>query len=355
MKTHLLLALVTASLVFAQEPSIDWDKAKQLHQRSQRGEQLTPDEQKYLDEAKRRRASGQRPAGGDAPGISADELKKLTPLTELTGEYRGRDGGLYGGGKNEPPREHQVLASRAVAEIKPLDADGKPAGGGKIVLLSIGMSNTTQEFSKFVALANAEPRKSRDVVVVDGAQGGKDATAWATADAPPWGVAEERLKANGVTAKQVGVVWIKQALIGPQAGFPAESDRLRERLAEIVKIAKSKYPNLRVAFLSSRIYAGYAKSKLNPEPYAFESAFAVRGLIEAQMKGGEKSPVLLWGPYLWAAGATPRKADGLSYAAEDFGGDGTHPADSARAKVAKLLLDFFTSDANAKPWFVGGK
>jgi hypothetical protein len=89
----------------------------------------------------------------------------------------------------------------------------------------------------------------------------------------------------------------------------------------------------------------------------------MRGLIQKQVggdaalnadasKGEVKAPVLLWGPYLWAAGATPRKADSLVYLPEDFSGDGTHPSASGAAKVAKLLLDFFANDPNAKTWFV---
>ena len=31
--------------------------------------------------------------------------------------------------------------------------------------------------------------------------------------------------------------------------------------------------------------------------------------------------------------------------------DGTHPPDSGQGKVAKLLLDFFTTDPPAKTWF----
>ena len=87
----------------------------------------------------------------------------------------------------------------------------------------------------------------------------------------------------------------------------------------------------------------------------------MRGLIQQQMKGepplnadpqrGDvRAPVLLWGPYLWA-GPTPRKGDSLSYVPADFAKDGTHPGDTGRAKVAKQLLDFFTSDPHARPWF----
>jgi hypothetical protein len=63
------------------------------------------------------------------------------------------------------------------------------------------------------------------------------------------------------------------------------------------------------------------------------------------------APWIAWGPYLWADGLVPR-ADGLTWACADFSTtDGTHPATSGRAKVAQMLLDFFTTDPTAEPWF----
>src|SRR5207244_5403520 len=145
----------------------------------------------------------------------------------------------------------------------------------------------------------------------------------------------QRIKAAGVSPQQVQVVWIKQALIqqGQHGEFPKHSDRLAQELAKILQMAKERYPNLRVAYLSSRIYAGYAKSQLNPEPYAYEGAFSTRWLIQDQIKGdkdlnfdaakGEvKCPLLLWGPYLWGDGVTARKSDGLVWNESDFGKDG---------------------------------
>ncbi len=345
-----------------------WEKARAAHEKEKRGESLNDEEKKLLDAAKKRLAEGRGPGRAGAPGGQtrpplAPPPKDLIPLDELTGKYKEQDGGLYGGGKNEPPAEHTALARKMIAEIKPLDRDGKPTADGKIVLMSIGMSNTTMEFSAFVQSANADSRKAANVVVVDAAQGGKDATAWATADAQPWKVAAQKLEGANVSPAQVQAVWIKQALMGPSAGFPSETERLRDRDREIVILAKQKYPNLRVAYLSSRIYAGYATTALNPEPYSYESAFAVRWLIEEQMrgtpalnadaaKGDVKAPVLLWGPYLWTNGEVPRKSDGLIFRREDLTErDGTHPSQSGREKVAKLLLDFFTTNPLAKTWF----
>jgi hypothetical protein len=362
-----LILFLAASIVLA-DPPFDWNRAKELFARKQSGAVLGDADQKYLDEAIRRHNAGEPIGGGPAkpagptPAPIPPWTGHLTPLTELKEPYHGEDGGLYGGGKNEPPPAHAALASQAIAQIQPLDAEGHPSPGGSIALLSMGMSNTTMEFSAFVKEAVADPRKAANVVVVDGAQGGKDATAWAKSDAAPWQVAAQRLADAKVTPQQVQAVWIMQALMRPTTGFPAEAERLRDRMRETVTLAKQKYPNLRVAYLSSRIYGGYAKTPLNPEPYAYEGAFAMRWLIEEQMKGepalnasparGEvKAPVLLWGPYLWADGQTPRASDHLIYTPGDFGADGTHPAPPAREKVAHLLMEFFATNPFAKPWY----
>ena len=51
---------------------IDWDKAKQLYQREQRGEKLSPEDQTYLNKAKEARkrggSGGNETAAGDAGG-----------------------------------------------------------------------------------------------------------------------------------------------------------------------------------------------------------------------------------------------------------------------------------------------
>jgi hypothetical protein len=285
-------------------------------------------------------------------------------------KYRGEEGGLYGDDENEPPAEQQKLAKEAISKIQPRDDDGRPSTDGKIVLLAIGMSNTTQEFSAFAQLANRDRRKKPAVVLVDGAQGGADAAAWVggrrrSPRGDPWRGAEARLTAAGATSAQVQAVWIKQALAGPAryGEFPGHVQALADDLEEIVQMAYERYPNLRVAFLSSRIYAGYASTRLNPEPYAYESAFAVREVITRQIDGNialncdpnrgvMRAPVLLWGPYLWADGETPRKSDGLIWRREDFANDGTHPSNEGRRKVADQLLEFFTNNEFGKGVFM---
>jgi hypothetical protein len=248
------------------------------------------------------------------------------PLSEMGPKdaYKGEDGGLYGAGKNEPPAAHAAAAKAEAEIIQPLDADGKPSKGGKVVLLSMGMSNTTQEFSRFMQIAGVRRGDVSTFVIVDGAQGGQAAIQWDTAESRPWAEVDKRLSVAGVTAKQVQFVWIKQALIqqGQHGAFPAHARKLQEELKKTLQIARVKYPALRIAYVSSRIYAGYAKSQLNPEPYAYEGAFSTRWLIQDQIngdkdlnfdaaKGEVKSPLLLWGPYLWGDGVTPSSEYGV--------------------------------------------
>jgi hypothetical protein len=366
------MVLILTLAGWAQQPpaggDIDWPYAQKLHQKEQRGEPLTDEEKAYLDRAKKEMAKKGGPGGQGAKAPPPPKPSTgLIPLDQMTAQdkYKGEDGGLYGGGKNVPPDAHRAAALKELAKITPLDAAGKPSPDGKIVLMSLGMSNTTQEFQEFLKLAAQDPDRNPKLVVVDCAQGGQTAAAWSTPDKKAWTEAERRLKAAGVTCEQVQVMWLKQANAGPakDGEFPKHAEVLRDNVVSDLTFAKQKYPNLRVAYLSSRIYAGYATTPLNPEPYAYEGAFAMRWVIQAQMKGdaklnfdpakGEvKAPLVLWGPYLWADGTTPRKSDGLVYKNDEFGPDGTHPAMPARLKVAKLLLDFLKTNELAKTWFV---
>jgi hypothetical protein len=332
------------------DDGIDWKKANQIHQKFVRGEKLTADEQAYHDKVAKLLHARQQPPPAKPP-------IGLKPLCDMTAadRYKDQDGGLYGGGKNEPPEKHLQAAIEQAKLIRPLDAEGKPAQDGKIVLISVGMSNTTMEFSQFISLANADSQKSPKVVIVDGAQGGQTANIWANpGDRDPWKVLADRIEHAGVTVAQVQVAWVKQALPAPEylGDFPKHAEILKGHMAGLLKQLKQRFPNVRIVYLSSRIYGGYATTHLNPEPYAYESAFMVRWLIQDQIKN-EQPPILLWGPYLWADGEKGRKIDALVWKAEDLVSDGTHPSESGRRKVAELLLRFMKTDPTAELWFTG--
>jgi hypothetical protein len=160
------------------------------------------------------------------------------------------------------------------------------------------------------------------------------------------------------------VLWIKQAHARPSSAFPDHAQALQRDIEKILRNAKARYPNLKIAYLSSRTRAYTAvQGSLNPEPQAFESAFAVRWIIEKQVngaadlnydsqKGAVVSPWLSWGPYLWNDGTRPR-SDGFTWLCSDLESDFTHPSAAGGApKVGRQLLAFFKTDRTATPWFL---
>lgn len=344
-----------AGFYAAQEPV---QAREQQESRRRIMELLTPEQRAHLQ------ANGKIDVQAWKAAHPARESTGLIPLPDLgKNTYKGEQGGLYAGGENAPPRAHLKAGLERARKIVPLDAAGRPAADGKIVMISIGMSNTTMKFQTFQKLAAADGRLNPRLVLVDGAQGGQ--VAWITANAkmPFWEVVDSRLQAAGVTRNQVQAAWILQANPGPNRPFPAEAKELQTNLLDTLHVMQERFPNLRIAYLSSRTYGGYATTPLNPEPFAYESGFSVKWLIADQIagkpelnydarKGPVRAPWVAWGPYLWADGIKANR-DGLSYQRADYTEqDGTHPTPAGCAKVAARLLEFLKTDPASAPWFL---
>jgi len=299
----------------------------------------------------------------------------ITAINDLgSGLYKGYSGGLYTNGSNPRPATHEAAGeSIATNAIRPLNASGSvDTNSGKIVMLSIGMSNTTDEWASlgsetFSNLAGADLSRNPQVKIVDGAQGGQDATTWTNPGAATWSTVLTRLSGAGVTTNQVQVLWLKQALaqVGNYGQFPLHAQALQNMLAMILRNAKAKYPNLRLAYLScrTRCYTD-VPTALNPEPFAFETGFADKWVIQDQIEGRNNlnfeptngpvvAPWISWAAYIWTDG-TRGRSDGLtSVCPADLQSDFTHPsATGGVPKVARQLLAFFKTDPTAAPWFV---
>ncbi|MBI1349434.1 hypothetical protein GC163_24470 [bacterium] len=296
----------------------------------------------------------------------------LVPINELVGQsYLDIfPGGLYPDGSNSVPDSHAQEGMARAGTVQPLDSGGHPDPNGVAVLLSVGLSNTTLEFSRFRTDAFAHPDVNTDyLVLANGAASGQSASAWTSSSASNYDrVRDSVLAPSGLTEAQVQVVWVKVANPAPLISLPdpqADAFVLTRQLGDIARALAVRYPNLQMVFISSRTYAGYADTTLNPEPFAYESGFAVKWVVEAQIRqmAGEDidpragdldlatgAPWLAWGPYLWADGLTPRN-DGLIWECTDFAQDGTHPSASGNRKVSELLLEFFLQSSFAKPWF----
>ena len=277
-----------------------------------------------------------------------------TPLTELgSAQYLGFAGGLYPNGKNSRPSPYEDAGVALGATVQPVDRDGKLSISGKIVMVSIGMSNASREFSQFIRLADADARKNRSLLMVDAARNAAAATQIAVPSDDYWRHVNHQLQRCEISTAQVQVVWLKTALARDPRGFPENAWLLQRTLRSIVGILSTKFPQLKLVYVSSRTYGGYSESDLSPEPIAYESAFAVKWLIEERINNpsfDRSIPWVSWGPYLWADGLTPR-SDGLMWERGDFEPDGVHTSAQGALKVAKMLLEFFQKDTAAKLWF----
>src|SRR2546421_5853790 len=116
----------------------------------------------------------------------------FTPINDLgTGTYLGQfQGGLYPGGSNDVPAAHTAVGIGRASSIAPLNTSGQPDPNGKFVFLSVGMSNTSQEWCgndqslvyqsySLMGQAAAHPAVNHSsMVIFNGARGGQSAATW---------------------------------------------------------------------------------------------------------------------------------------------------------------------------------
>jgi hypothetical protein len=178
----------------------------------------------------------------------------------------------------------------------------------------------------------------------------------------------------GITPVQVQVILYEDANKYPTKSLVASTPCtlnssadacVYERLiGQTARYLKQRYPHTQQMFLHSRTYGGYDKLGINPEPYAYEYGFSTKWLIQAQIHqkrtgvidsvAGDLSyasaPWLVWGPYFWAFGVTPR-FDDLTWVESNFNpSDGVHLSPSGVSKVSSMMMNFYL-DSVYTPWF----
>jgi len=356
-----LFALFAVGLfVRAQAPG-DMDA---IRRKVQAGETLTPEEQQKLQQMKAAQQAQQKKR-------REDYLKDHTPVSSTgnialpdlgTGMYKGEQGGLYPGGTNTIPQAHLAAGVKIAKQIQPLDLDGNPSPDGKIVLLAIGFSNPNMEFPAFQRLAAGDTSLNPKLMLVNGCVGGRSSEVIANPDSNYWNETKQLIAKAGTTPKQVQVIWFKLVVPNPTQAWPTETKLLATHYIATLQNFHKYFPNAKMAFASNRTYGGYTEANGSPEPWAYESGFAVKWALAAQIEGkpelnydaakGEvRAPWAEWGPYLWTDGVKGRK-DGFVYLRTDVGADGLHPSAAGQQKIATMLLTFFKSDPATKGWFV---
>jgi hypothetical protein len=280
------------------------------------------------------------------------------------------------------PADHLAIGMTAASRIQPLDADGNPSPDGKIVFLSIGFGETARIMQSFMDIAADDVRVERQhLVLLNGARDGADFHFWAERPdgVPQYSrVTSDTLMPAGVTPQQVQIAWVEidnaPAFI-PLGAADGDAYYLKAYIGDTLREMRRQYPNLQIAYLSSRTYTGYSTTGRSREPFAFESGYSNRWIITNQIdqermavpewywdtRGGllddtprrNVVPWVAWGPYLWANGTTPR-SDGLTWQRGDFEADGETLSPSGAAKGAKLLFDFLLHEPTAQGWFRSG-
>lgn len=302
--------------------------------------------------------------------IFFDVPSTSTPLTALndlaTGTYQGSEGGLYPNGSDVRPAQTDADAVTFGSQITALNSNGLPDPNGVYVLLGVGESTALDEFGQFVSLANADPSKNKKLVIVNGAQGGATPFQLTSTTSAYWNtILNNYLVNSNVTAKQVVAAWIEDTDGIASGMFPSDVTTLQSEYETVARDLHTLFPNLTIAYFSSRFYAGYSNgiSTVNPEPYAYEVSFAVKWAIQDQINGVNNlnykssngtvvAPLMIWGPYYWSNGLLGRR-DGLVWTCQDLSKDGTHPSNPiGQQKVANQLLEYFKSDTSTTPWFL---
>jgi hypothetical protein len=295
----------------------------------------------------------------------------MIPLTDLgTGTFLGYEGGLYPSGSNVRPTSHDSDGVSIAEGIVPLDSSGNYSPTGKYVLMALGESTLQNEFNRFLPMGNSDPAKNPNLVIVNAAQGGATPNQLSLLNSYYWGmITNNYLTQNNVTANQVVAVYMEDTDGIATGTFPSDVTPLQTEYESVMNNLHTLFPNLQLVYLSPRVYGGYSNgvgNPDNPEPYAYEMAYALKWAIQDQLNGNSnlnynaalgpvRAPWMSWGSYYWSNGLTARN-DGLTWSCADFAADGTHPSsDQARLgqyKVASQILSFLRTDDTTTPWYL---
>jgi hypothetical protein len=265
------------------------------------------------------------------------------------------------------PTSHEAAGIAIAQSIGPLDAAGNPDPNGLYGLLSIGMSSTAHTWDQFTIDGNAEPLRNRQLVIARGAQPDAGAVRFADVNNGVWNaITQFYLPQVGLTKYQVVAAWVVAVDGYPAGTFPKDMSHLHGEYKLIAQNLHTIFPNLKLVYFTSKFYDGYANGLAHPsypEPFAYESGFAVKWAVEDQIdgdptlnydssKGAVMAPWMSWGPYDWANGLLAR-SDGLTWTCEDVNHDGVHPTNpQGREKETNILLNFLKSDVTTAPWFL---
>lgn len=298
------------------------------------------------------------------------------PLTDLgTGTYLGVQGGLYPGGQNTMPTSHLKAGRKMAKSIVPLDSLGNEDWvNGKVLFIGMGASTAGNTWNHFMEIFDTIAGVNPYLTLNNACLGAKGLEVMIDTINNNWywndNIMPKLLDKNS-TAKQVQVIWVKSASKEDTImEFPLHPLAIADKYETLMGVLYKKFPNLKLVFITSSVYGGYADPmklfyNVVSEPGSYWNGFAVKWVIERQISGdsdlkyrggGKNAPFMGWGPYTWADGINPNSSGLYWNCEEDFApdGGGYHLTNGGKDKDALLLRDWALTDPIAKIFFLDG-
>lgn len=256
------------------------------------------------------------------------------PLPQLLGSsYLGEPGGLYPE-SNEPPAGYLDEA------VSSLEQDSQ------IVLLCLGMSAMQNMCSGYIN--GSYPGVTPGLIAINGAIGSKQQN-WESASHFVWDRGVQMLTQQGLNESQVDIVIYHNTFGGESRPFPEwvlAENGLRASLQITMDIIAERYPNTKLILVTSRYHAFYAPpDSKSPEPWAYESAWAYKYLIEDRINCAvDCGPPVAWFAYLWDS----------SWPQSWYVSDGIHLSNEGRAAAGAIWDNFLRTSPYTTSWYLSG-
>lgn len=297
----------------------------------------------------------------------------LIPLIDLgSGTYMGEQGGLYPGGSNTMPNTHLKKGKKIAKTIRPLDTLGNVDWvNGKVIFVGMGASTAGNPWNHLMDIFDTVAGVNPYLQLVNACRGAKGIETMVDTADNDWYWTDDvfsRLTLKNVTPEQVQVIWMKTASKEDTImEFPLHPLAIADKYETLMGILYEKFPNLKLVFITSSAYGGYADPtrmfyNIVKEPGSYWNGFGVKWAIERQISGDpdlkfnghdKKAPFMSWGPYVWADGINPN-SQGLFWDCEtDFSedGGGYHLTNGGKDKEALVMKNWAQTDPIAKLFF----
>ncbi len=253
---------------------------------------------------------------------------------------------------------HEQRLTQAASSIVLVDTNGNPSPTGKAGFLWIGNSNARKFMVNYLAPSiKKETLQHRGYsTIITAAQNGVTARRWADPNDTAWTQVDSLTSSNGLSKAQVEAVYMLLTNDAPNTNGGVNKSHVQS----ILGILQARgYTNIKLVVLSGLNYTGYSGlSSLANEPFPHDDSIRYGTFAEDT----DLLPIVFTD--LWADGINPNPltaapanplsgspgADALSYACNDFEGDGVHENLVTADRMARNIKARWYNDEVFRNW-----